>query len=230
MVVDLLAFGAHPDDVEIGIGATLLKHRLQGYTTAICDLTEAELSSNGTVERRKIESEEAGSILKINKRLNLGLPDRGLTRSSEQIDQITEVIRTYRPTVVFAPFWEDRHPDHRQCGKMVREAVFNAKLVQKKTGTKEPHHVQRLYFYYINGYGKVDVVVDVSDIYEEKIKALKAYRSQFVRSQVDIDTPINDPNFFDRIRGRDIQFGQLGGVAYGEGLVSLEPMVVSKLM
>ena len=92
MQVDLLAFGAHPDDVEIGIGGTLIKHSLDGYTTAICDLTEAELSSNGTVERRKEEASAAGQILKVKERINLGFPDRGFSRSLELIDQITEVI------------------------------------------------------------------------------------------------------------------------------------------
>ncbi len=228
--IDLLAFGAHPDDVEIGIGGTLLKHHLTGYTTAICDLTKGELSSNGTVDRRKEEAAEAGRILKVKKRINLGFPDRGLSRSPEQIDRITQVIRQYRPSVVLAPYWEDRHPDHVLCGQMVREAVFNAKLVNKKTGKEAAHRVNHLYFYYINGFGKVDVVVDVSDVYEEKVQALQAYQSQFIRTDEEVATPINDSLFFDRIRGKDMNFGHLVGVQYGEGLVRISPLLVPSLI
>lgn len=230
MQVDLLAFGAHPDDVEIGIGGTLIKHSLDGYTTAICDLTEAELSSNGTVERRKEEASAAGQILKVKERINLGFPDRGFSRSLELIDQITEVIRRYRPSVVFAPYWEDRHPDHVLCGQMVKEAVFDAKLVKKRVGKEKAHHVQHLYFYYINGFGKADVVVDVTDVYEEKIRALRAYHSQFVKSSKGVETPINDPLFFDRVRGKDMNFGHQVGVRYGEGLVRVSPLLIPTLV
>lgn len=230
LCIDLLAFGAHPDDVEIGIGGTLIKHSLKGYTTVICDLTEAELSSNGTVERRREEAAVARRILKIKERINLGFPDRGLSHSPEQIDILTQVIRQYRPSIVFAPYWEDRHPDHVLCGQMVKEAVFNAKLANKKIGKEKAHHVEHLYFYYINGFGKADVIVDVSDVYDEKIKALKAYQSQFVKTSEEVATPINDLFFFDRIRGKDMNFGHLVGVKYGEGLVRITPMLVPILM
>jgi len=229
-LVDILAFGVHPDDVEIGVGGILIKHGLEGYTTIVCDLTEAELSSNGTVAKRREEAALAAEILKVKERINLGLPDRGLTLSSEQIDMITEVIRKYRPSVVMAPYWDDRHPDHVTCGQMVKEAVFNAKLIHNKLGKHEAHHVKHLYFYFINGWQKPDVVVDISDVYEEKIKALQAYQSQFVKSEGEVDTPINDSLFFERIRGRDMLFGHQVGVDYGEGLMRITPLLVPTLI
>mgnify|MGYP001287656547 CR=1 FL=1 len=229
-MIDILAFGVHPDDVEIGIGGILIKHSLEGYKTVICDLTEAELSSNGTVEHRRKEASLAAKILRVKERINLGFPDRGLKLSPEQIDPITEVIRKYRPSVVLAPHWDDRHPDHVLCGQMVKEAVFNAKLVNKKIGNEKAHSVPHLYFYFINGIGKPDVIVDVSAVYEEKIKALQAYQSQFVREKGKVDTPINDSLFFERVRGKDIYFGHQAGVNYGEGLVRITPLLVPTLI
>lgn len=230
-LVDIVAFGVHPDDVELGVGGTLIKHSLQGYQTVICDLTEAELSSNGTVEHRRKEATMAGEILRVKERINLGLPDRGLKRSAEQIDLITQVIRKYRPSVILAPYWDDRHPDHVLCGQMVKEAVFDAKLVKKKLGNWAAHCVKHLYFYYINGFGKPDVIVDVSDVYEEKLKALRAYKSQFVKDMGEVvETPINDELFFERVRGKDMNFGHQAGVSYGEGLVRLTPLLVPTLI
>lgn len=229
-MIDIVAFGAHPDDVEIGIGGILIKHHFEGYKTMICDLTEAELSSNGTVDQRRKEASRAGKILKVHERINLVFPDRGLRLCPEQIDPITEVIRMYRPSVVLAPHWDDRHPDHVLCGQMVKEAVFNAKLANKKIGQTRAHHVKHLYFYFINGWGQADVIVDVSDVYEEKLKALRAYQSQFIKEKGEVDTPINDPLFFERIRGRDMHFGHQVGVKYGEGLVRPMPLLVPTLM
>src|SRR5690606_8813372 len=107
---------------------TIAKHTAAGYRVGICDLTEAELSSNGNPVLRKQEAEAAADVLGLAARINLGLPDRGLTGSAEQLAAVTEVIRQYAPRMVFAPYWDDRHPDHIDCSKLVEAAVFNAKL------------------------------------------------------------------------------------------------------
>ncbi len=157
----MLAFGAHPDDVEIGMGGTIAKYAQQGYDIGICDLTLAELSSNGTVHIRQQEAKRAADILGVRTRIQLKLPDRGLTIQKEHIDPIVTVIRTYRPRIVFAPYWEDRHPDHGQCAKLVEEAVFSAAI--RRYGELPPHRVQAVYFYMINGFHRPHFVVDISD-------------------------------------------------------------------
>lgn len=223
--VDLLAFGAHPDDVELGASGILAKHSLVGKHTAICSLTEAELSSNGTVELRRLETERAKEILGLIGHYNLQFPDRGLTGSPEQIMKITQVIRQSKPSVVLAPYFEDRHPDHVACSKLVKEAIFNAGLQNYRTPGNEPHHrVQHLYYYFINDIAKADLIIDISDVYEKKMASILAYSSQFRREEGKIDTPINSPTFLSMIRGRDQMWGQMVGVHYGEGLVSPRPV------
>lgn len=223
--VDLLAFGAHPDDVELGASGILAKHSLAGKRTAICSLTEAELSSNGTIELRRIEAERAKEILGLVGHFNLGFPDRGLTGSPEQIMKIVQVIRQAKPSVVLAPYFEDRHPDHVACSKLVNEAIFNAGLQNYRTPGNEPHHrVHHLYYYFINDIAKADLIVDISDVYEKKMDSILAYSSQFRRDEGKMDTPINSPTFLSMIRGRDQMWGQMVGVLYGEGLVSPRPI------
>lgn len=223
--VDLLAFGAHPDDVEIGAGGIIAKHHKEGFTTAICSLTEAELSSNGTVENRRIEAQRAVEILGVTGHYNLGLPDRGITGSPEQLAKVTQIIRQLRPKVVIAPYLEDRHPDHVACSRVVKEAVFNAGLKNYHTSGNESYHrVEQFYYYFINDIVKADLIIDISDIYETKIEALLAYSSQFSRTEDKVATPINSPTFLSMIRGRDQMWGQMVGIQYGEGLVSPRPI------
>jgi N-acetylglucosamine malate deacetylase 1 len=188
-------------------------------------LTDAELSSNGTVELRKQEAKKAEEILGVEQSIYLGFPDRGLTGSKEQLLKMTQVIRKLRPRVVLAPYWKDRHPDHVQCSKMVKEAVFDAAIRKKETpGGEEAHRVEQVYYYFINHMGEADVIVDVSDVYELKKKALLAYRSQFSQGEGQVETPLNQPAYLAMIQGRDQLWGQQIGVCYGEGLVSPHPV------
>jgi len=145
-ILDILVFGAHPDDAEIGMGGTIRKHVLAGLKVGICDLTLAEMSSNGTVETRRREADAASEALGIAYRSNLELPDRGLTPSREHIEAIVAEIRKCRPRIVFAPYWQDRHPDHIACSHLVQEAVFNAKL-RKYMPDLAAHSVEQCYFY-----------------------------------------------------------------------------------
>lgn len=229
--VDLLAFGAHPDDVEIGASGILAKHVQAGYKVAICDLTKAELSSNGTVELRQQEAKKAGEILGISARLCLGFPDRGLRGTSEQILRIAQVIRQLKPKIVLAPYFRDRHPDHVACSQMVKEALFDAGIVNQVTpGGEPPHRVGHLYYYFINDVTEPDVIVDVSDVYERKMEALKAYASQFFRTQGTVETPLNQSNYFDMIRGRDAMWGHQIQARWGEALVSSRPIRLNQLL
>lgn len=223
--LDILVFGAHSDDAEIGMAGTIAKHTTAGYAVGICDLTKAEMSSNGTVELRVAEAESAARSLDLSLRCNLGLPDRGLFITPEHIAPIVEVIRIYQPSVVFAPYWEDRHPDHVACSRLVEEAVFNAKL-RRYMPDLPPVHVKQLYYYFINDLGKADMIVDITEYYEHKIKALSCYQSQFEKGNPDsVSTPLTE-GYIERVRARDSLLGQRSLIPYAEGFASKTPIPV----
>lgn len=225
--LDLLVFGAHADDAEIGMGGTIAKHAQAGHRVGVCDLTEAEMSSNGTVELRRQEAAAASAVLGVSRRSNLKLPDRGLAPVREQLEAIVEEIRLTRPRVVFAPYWKDRHPDHVQCSRLIEEAVFNAKL-RKFMPDLPPVQVERLIYYYINDMDEVSLVVDVSEWYDLKRQALAAYRSQFDRSAVEdsVATPLTN-GYLKRVESRDYLLGQGKGWLYAEGFAVKQPFGVS---
>ena len=126
--VDLLGFGPHPDDLEIGLGGTIAKHAAFGHVVGLCDLTRGEMSSNGTPEVRMKEAGRAAQVLGAAWRENLGLPDRAIGSAAGHVRLAVELIRRVRPRVVAIPYWQDRHPDHQAAATMLRDAVFNAKL------------------------------------------------------------------------------------------------------
>ncbi|UOK56843.1 MULTISPECIES: bacillithiol biosynthesis deacetylase BshB1 [Metabacillus] len=226
--LDILAFGAHPDDAEIGMGGTLAKYAEQGYKIGICDLTEAELSSNGTVELRQEEAEQASSILGIHKRIFLNLPDRGLFLKEQYIEKIVTIIREYKPRLVFVPWFEDRHPDHGNCAKLVEEASFSAGVKKvREPGGLMPHRVNRLYYYMINGYHKPDFVVDITDTMEKKLASLRAYESQFIKSDASLITPLIN-GYIESVESRERLFGKEAGVKYAEGFLTKSPILLDK--
>jgi bacillithiol biosynthesis deacetylase BshB1 len=226
-LLDIAAFGAHPDDVEIGMGGTIAKQIKAGSKVAVCDLTAAEMSSNGTVETRRQEAAEASAVLGLSDRSCLALPDRGLTGSAEQIEAVVREIRRLRPRIVFAPYWKDRHPDHVACSGIIEEAVFNAKLRNYLPGVP-PVQVEQLYYYFINDSGDISLLVDVSGVYETKLASLRAYRSQFAPASEGADrvsTPLTD-RYIERVEARDLLLGQTRGYAYAEGFAIKRPFEV----
>ncbi|WP_025692678.1 bacillithiol biosynthesis deacetylase BshB1 [Paenibacillus zanthoxyli] len=226
MKLDILIFGAHADDAEIGMAGTIAKHTAAGLKVGLCDLTAAEMSSNGTVEGRKQEAARAAGVLGASTRFNLGLPDRGLRLTEDQIAAVTAEIRRCSPDIVFAPYWEDRHPDHVACSRLVEEAVFNAKLRRYKPSLPAVKAPQ-LYFYFINDMGRTDLVIDVTNHYGVKESALSCYISQFQKMQGKdmVATPLND-GYIERVRSRDMLVGQRRGFAYAEGFASKVPYAV----
>lgn len=223
--VEMLAFGAHPDDVEIGMSGTLAKHVAAGISCGICDLTEAEMSSNGTVELRRQEAQQASVALGLSYRSCLRLPDRGLTGSLEQIMAIVAEIRKLKPRIVFAPYWEDRHPDHNACSRLVEEAVFNAKL-RRYMPQLPAHQVEQLVFYYINDVKDVGLMVDVSPYYEQKRSALRAYQSQFTApasGNEQVSTPLTG-GYLDNVEARDKMLGATRQWPYAEGFIVKRPV------
>jgi bacillithiol biosynthesis deacetylase BshB1 len=228
--IDLLIFAAHPDDAEIGMGGTILKHVAAGQSVGIIDLTYAEMSSNGDVETRQREAEEASRLLGLTVRENLGLPDRGLSLGAPQLDKLVSAIRRHRPRLVFAPYFVDRHPDHGVCSRMAEEAVFNAKL--RRYRPEEPAWtVDSFYYYFINEVHPPGFIVDITAEQERKMAALSAYRSQFEPAghQPDwVETPLTR-GYLDNVASRDRLFGQPRRVAYAEGFLSKGPLLFELL-
>jgi N-acetylglucosamine malate deacetylase 1 len=227
--IDLLAFGPHPDDLEIGLGGTLAKHAALGLTVGLCDLTRGEMSSNGTPDERVREAEAARAVLRAAWRENLALPDRGIGSSPEHMRKVVELIRRVRPKSIAVPYWHDRHPDHQASAALLREAIFNAKL-RKYAATGDPWQPEWVCHYFINDAAPVSFVVDVSEHYETKRRALACYASQFSRATDSADTRLNSPSFSRLIESRDAQLGALSGVRFAEGLVVTEPVVREHLL
>jgi N-acetylglucosamine malate deacetylase 1 len=226
--LDILAFGAHADDVEIGMGGTIAKYAAEGKLIGICDLTKAEMSSNGTVETRQQEALKAAEILGAEVRKTLDLPDRGLFLKEEYISKIVRVIRLYRPSIVFAPYFDDRHPDHGSCARLVEEAVFSA-AVRKydEDDSLKPHRPAALHFYMINGFHKPDFAIDVSEVMQKKIDALNAYESQFMKGASTFDTPLVN-GYIKSVEARERLFGKEVGVEFAEGFMSKKTMLIHK--
>lgn len=226
MKLDFLAFGAHADDVEIGMGGSIAKYARKGAKIGICDLTEADLSSNGNIELRKQEANHASKILGVVVRENLQFPDRGLFLTDERIRLVADMIRVYKPDIVFAPFHEDRHPDHGNCSRIVEEAVFSAGIKKFRTEkNNEPHRVKSIYFYMINGFHKPDFVIDISEEMNLKKLSLEAYESQFIKTDKTIDTPLVN-GYIETVEARERMFGKEVGVAFAEGFKTRTPILL----
>ncbi|KUP08040.1 deacetylase [Bacillus coahuilensis m2-6] len=224
MTVDILAFGAHADDVEIGMAGTIAKLSGKGKKVVICDITKAELSSNGTVETRQIEAKNAADILGVYERITLDLPDRGIMINDESIGKLVEVIRRYEPTLVFAPYQKDRHPDHGRVGDLVKEAVFSAKIHKYKPDRFHAHNVQALYYYFINGFTQPSFVIDIEPFMNTKLTSLKCYTSQFYQRD-GVKTPLTE-GYLEGIEARERVIGKMVGKKFAEGFLSDTPLVL----
>ncbi|MBI3046787.1 MAG: bacillithiol biosynthesis deacetylase BshB1 [Acidobacteria bacterium] len=223
--VDLLAFGPHPDDIEIGIGGTLAKHAALGHRVGLCDVTAGEMASNGTVDERLAEGEQARVVLGALWRANLRIPDRSIGSDPNHIRRAAELVRRARPRVVALPYWSDRHPDHVAASHLLTEAVFSAGL-RRYPAAGEAWKPEAVCYYFINEMGPPSFVVDVSDHYETKRRALACYASQFRPTAAGaVPTRLTGARFQQLIESRDAQFGAQIGVAFAEGVVVRLPLV-----
>jgi bacillithiol biosynthesis deacetylase BshB1 len=227
--LDLLAFGPHPDDLEIGLGGTIAKHASLGHVVGLCDLTRGEMSSNGTPEERVKEADNARTVLGAAWRENLALPDRAIGSSPDHLRKVVELIRRARPRAIAVPYWRDRHPDHESSAALLRDAIFNAKL-KRYNAAGDPFQPEWVCHYFINDAGPASFVVDVSAHYDTKREALACYASQFSRATESAETRLNSPSFSQLIESRDAQFGALVGVRFAEGIVVNEPIVRAHLL
>jgi N-acetylglucosamine malate deacetylase 1 len=223
--IDLLVFGPHPDDIEIGLGGTVARHAAEGHTVVLCDLTEGELGSNGSPDERRVEAAAAARILGVRTRENLRWPDGGIDASPDKIRDAVDIIRRHRPRTIAIPYWNDRHPDHVAASEVLRVAAFRSGL-RRYAPDADPWRADWLCYYFINDGAKPSFVVDVSAFYERKREALSAYRSQFAPSEAAaVPTRLTAPTFRQLVESRDAQFGVLAGVAFAEGIVVREPIV-----
>lgn len=231
MAIDLLVFGPHPDDLEIGVGGIVARHAALGFSVGLCDLTAGELGSNGTVEERLKESEAARKVLGATWRENLHWPDRGIGKDPAHLDDAVRFIRQHRPRVVAAPYWIDRHPDHAAASAVVTEAAFNSGLRKYGAGGTlgEPWKIEWICYYFINDGAPPSFVVDVTDHYLQKRQALDCHSSQFQPGPNVIGTRLNSPLFRQLIESRDAQFGAQAGVIWAEGIVVREPVTRATL-
>lgn len=222
MNVDILAFGAHPDDVELSASGTILKSISQGKSVAIVDLTQGELGSRGTIETRYEEAAKASDILGIKARHNLKMEDGFFQHNEENILKIIEQIRRFRPKIVLANAITDRHTDHGKGSKIVSEACFLAGLRRIETSwegqTQDAFRPEAVYHYIQDRFIKPDFVVDVSEFVPQKIASIKAYKTQFYDpSSNEPQTPISGEDFIDFILGRMKEMGRPIGAKYAEG-------------
>lgn len=225
--VDLLVFGPHPDDLEIGLAGTIAVHTAAGFRVGLCDLTRGELGSNGTPEERALEAEAARVVLGAAWRHNLEWPDGGITGSDEQVLSAVQLIRETRPRTIAVPYWNDRHPDHRAASKVLTRATFKSALRRFQAGQPdEAWRADWVCYYCINDSAEVSFAVDVSAHYETKRQALACHRTQFAPSHPDrVATRLTTPYFNQLIESRDAHLGALTGVAYAEGIIIREPLL-----
>ena len=226
MKVDILAFGAHPDDVELGCGGTISKAIQAGKTAAIIDLTRGELGTRGTAAIRAIEAANAAEILGIKIRENLNLPDGFIFNNKENQLKVIEKIRQYQPEIVLCNAIADRHIDHGKSNTLVREACFLSglqKLITKGSEGKNQNSWRPKAIYSYIQWNSIppDFVVDITCYIDLKIKAVAAYESQFYNSDnKEPETPISSQNFMDSVRYRAADLGRLSNTDFAEGFTS----------
>ena len=225
MKVDILAIGAHPDDVELGCGGTLAKLILEGKKAAIVDLTQGELGTRGTNITRAQEAASASEILGVSARENLKMKDGFILNSEEYQIQIVKMIRKYQPEIVLANAVDDRHPDHAKAAKLVSDACFLSGLVKIETeldGENQKQWRPKQVFHYIQWkHITPDFVIDISDFMEKKIEACLAYKTQFYDPNSNEPmTPIATKDFLESLTYRAQDLGRLSGVEFAEGFTT----------
>jgi len=225
MKLDVLAIGVHPDDVELGCSGSILNEIRNGKQVGIIDLTEGELGTRGTVETRYSESSTAAQILGVSVRDNLKMRDGFFKNDEAHQLQLIQAIRKYQPEIVFANALDDRHPDHGRAGNLIKDACFLSGLMKITTSDdqgkpQEKWRPKYILHYLQDWYHEPDLIIDISDVFEIRMKAIESYTTQFYSgdgSEEGPQTYISTPDFLDSVIARARMLGKRIGVKYGEG-------------
>ena len=234
MKLHLLAFGAHPDDVELSCSGAILSYTTKGKTAGIIDLTRGEMGSRGTVEIRAAEAEAAKEILGCSIRENLGLADGLFVHNTESLMQVITMIRKYQPDIIFCNAPEDRHPDHGKASKLVEEAAFLSGLIKIETsidGQSQKAWRPKVVLKYIQDrWLKPDIILDITPFWEQRMESVRAHKSQF------FDPKSNEPStyiaseaFFNGIEARAREMGRSAQFVYGEGFITSRTLGITDL-
>ncbi len=212
--VDMIAFGAHPDDVEIGAGGLVAGEAAKGYRIGIVDLTRGEMGSRGTVTARAEQAKRGAELLGCVWRKSLAIPDRHITVNDDTLAAVVRILRQYRPRIIIAPYWVDRHPDHIKASELIKEAHFASGLV-KFCPDLPPYRPPYLFHYFINKTAEPSFGVDISDWHDRKKEAVLAHVSQFAG------------NYPYGLESRERYFGSQIHRTFGEGYISSGPLIVN---
>lgn len=237
MKLDVLAIGVHPDDVELGCSGTLINEIKRGKKAGIIDLTRGELGTRGTAEIRDAEAAKAAAIIGVHVRENLKMADGFFKNDEEHQRKLIQAIRRYRPEVVLANILDDRHPDHGRAGQLIADACFLSGLAKIETTNDEgkPQEKWRPKFvlhYMQDWYHEPDLLIDVSDVFEQRMKAVEAYTTQFHTASSETDGPqtyISTPDFLESIVARARLLGKRIGVKYAEGFITTKKIGIRNL-
>lgn len=234
MKLHILAIGAHPDDVELGCTGTLLNHIRKGQLAGVIDLTEGELGSRGTVASRYAEAEASSKVLGLAMRTNLQMADGFFLNDRGHQLKIVQALRHYRPDIVLANALADRHPDHGRAGRLIADACFFSGLRKIETewegSSQEAWRPKKILHYIQDRFSEPDLVVDITDSFEQKMEAISCFRTQFFNDDSgEPETYISNPGFLDKIRNRASQLGHRIGVKYGEGFHTESGIGISDL-
>ena len=224
--LDFLVVAPHPDDAELGMGGTIARMIAQGWRVGILDLTTGEPTPHGSEEIRRAETIAATEILGVTWRGNAGLPNRELQHTLESRALVASYFRMLRPRWLFAPYWHDAHPDHVVATDLIEAARFWAKL-SKTDMPGERHHPERLFYYFcvhLRLAVEPNWIVDISEQWDQKLRSLKAYESQFIQGR-----PTEPPTFIDRLTADAANWGRLINRDYGEPFATKEPLALSSL-
>ena len=234
MKLDLLAFGAHPDDVEMSCSGIILSFTEKGKKAGIVDFTKGEMGTRGTPELRMKEADAAAKVLGLSARQNLSLRDVFFEESDENVQKIVEQIRRFQPKIILANAIEDRHPDHGKGARMVERAHFLSGLKKYKTKWEGQEQVvwrpQNIYHYIQDRELQPDIIVDVSPYWEKRMDSIRAYKSQFFNPEKEgEETYISTEKFWKFFEARGRAFGHRIGVEFGEGLIQKRDIGISDI-
>lgn len=233
--LDVLVFAAHPDDAELGAGGTIALQTAKGRKVGVIDLTQGELGTRGTVETRKQEAAASSKILQLSIRENLGLPDGFFENNRQSQIALIQAIRTYQPEIILANAPTDRHIDHGRGAELAKNAAFLAGLIKIETfdaqGQAQQAWRPKALYHYIQDYHlKPSFVIDVSQTWETKMQAIKAFQTQFHNPDLKApQTPISTPDFLNFLEARAREMGRMIGASLGEGFIKSTPLGVKDL-